>query len=436
MQSLDQELNQMITSSNPTALELLSAKGKRLFMPKGIVTQSAEAKQKAHKYNATIGMANENGQPMYLKSIYSQINSLSPKEVFPYAPTDGVADIRALWKVALYKNNPSLTGKLISTPLVTSGITHGLSLCSQILTDPDDIVIVPDKYWGNYKMIFSTLAGANLKIFPFFNHEKEFNISGLKETIKLVCQTNSKAIIILNFPNNPTGYSLLKSDAPKLTEVFRELAESGHKMTVICDDSYFGLFYEEKVLQESIFAYIADLHKNLLAVKLCGITKEYYAWGLRLGFLTYGASGENVELLYNALEQKTKGCIRGSISNANFPSQNLFIKALKSPTIEDEKAEKYKILKDRANEIKKILDSGSFQDRFSYYPFNAGYFMCLKLHHDIAETLRIFLLDTYGIGTIASGPCDLRIAFSCIEKESLQEIIEKIYSAYGQVQSG
>ena len=47
---------------------MLSALGRRLYYPKGILTQSAEARQKAHRSNATIGIATEGGEPMHLPS--------------------------------------------------------------------------------------------------------------------------------------------------------------------------------------------------------------------------------------------------------------------------------------------------------------------------------------------------------------------------------
>ena len=49
-----------------TSIGMLSELGKRLFFPKGILAQSAEAKDKAKRYDATIGIAREKGKPMFL----------------------------------------------------------------------------------------------------------------------------------------------------------------------------------------------------------------------------------------------------------------------------------------------------------------------------------------------------------------------------------
>jgi len=55
--------------------------------------------------------------------------------------------------------------------------------------------------------------------------------------------------------------------------------------------------------------------------------------------------------------------------------------------------------------------------------------MCLKLKKVDAEKLRVHLLDKYGVGAISIGKTDLRIAFSCIAEENIQELFDLIYQA-------
>ena len=52
-------LNEELDESGPEVLAMLSAYGRRLYFPKGILSQSAEAKEKAHQFNATIGIATQ-----------------------------------------------------------------------------------------------------------------------------------------------------------------------------------------------------------------------------------------------------------------------------------------------------------------------------------------------------------------------------------------
>ena len=114
----------------------------------------------------------------------------------------------------------------------------------------------------------------------------------------------------------------------------------------VCDDAYFGLFYDDDVLKESLFTRLADAHPRILAVKLDGASKEDYAWGLRVAFITYAVKGGAGA--YEALEKKTGGCIRGTISNSPNLSQSLVLQAMADPEYKAQKAEKFAILAERA----------------------------------------------------------------------------------------
>lgn len=107
---------------------------------------------------------------------------------------------------------------------------------------------------------------------------------------------------------------------------------------------------------------------------------------------------------------------------------------MQSEDYEQQKQEKYNIMKSRANLVKRLLDSGRYDDAWDYYPFNSGYFMCLKLKTVDAETLRTHLLDNYGVGTIALGKTDLRVAFSCIDEPDLEELYDTIYKGVKEVE--
>ena len=93
--------------------------GRELYFPKGILTQSAEAKQKATRYNATIGIAKESGQAMHLSSVMKHFSGLSADEVLPYAPSPGRPDLRYKWNELLVEKNSSLGSKAVSLPVVT-----------------------------------------------------------------------------------------------------------------------------------------------------------------------------------------------------------------------------------------------------------------------------------------------------------------------------
>ncbi|MBN2645291.1 MAG: aminotransferase class I/II-fold pyridoxal phosphate-dependent enzyme [Desulfuromonadaceae bacterium] len=427
MNPLAQELNEMLAKSNPYVLEMLSELGKNLFFPKGILTQSAEAKEKAHRFNATIGIATENGGPMYLQCIQDKLSAFDPKDIYTYAPPAGKPELRKAWRDKMLRENPSQQGKHFSLPVVTSALTHGLSIVADLFVDAGDQMVLPDMMWGNYNLTFSTRCGAVIKKYPTFTVDGGFNVPAFKAELQNVAAEKGKAIVLLNFPNNPSGYTPTVAEGDAIVATIKEVAEDGCNLVVITDDAYFGLFYEDS-MQESLFGKLANLHPRILAVKLDGATKEEYVWGFRTGFITF-ADGTSSDAVLTALEKKTLGCIRATISNCPHPGQTFVLEALNSPDFVAQKQQKYEVMKGRALKVKAVLDSGKYDSAWSYYPFNSGYFMCLKLKNVDAEKLRVHLLDKYGVGGISIGKTDLRIAFSCIAEQDIQELFDLIYQA-------
>ena len=98
MNKLAEELNGTIQDNAPNVFEMLSSLGRELYFPKGILSQSAEAKQKATRYNATIGIAKEDTEAMHLPSVMKQFSGHLPNEVLPYAPSTGKPELRKKWR--------------------------------------------------------------------------------------------------------------------------------------------------------------------------------------------------------------------------------------------------------------------------------------------------------------------------------------------------
>ena len=199
---------------------------------------------------------------------------------------------------------------------------------------------------------------------------------------------------------------------------------------IFLDDSYFGLVFEENIFTESLFSQLAQLHENLLAIKVDGITKEEYAWGFRVGFVTYGIKNGTKEL-YKALEDKTAGAIRGNISNAPHPSQSLALSALKSGTHESEKERTKQKLKERYLKVKAVINEHpEYRQYFEELPFNSGYFMCVRLKNLDTDKVWQLLLDKYSTGVICYGDKGLfRIAFASTPTGKIEKMFNNIYAA-------
>lgn len=426
MNVLAQELNETLKSS--CIYNLLSTRGKDMYFPKGIVAQSAEAGEKAKLYNATVGLATTKGEPFCLSDIYSQFSSdLKKSEIFSYAPGGGDRALRALWREKIYEKNPTLKGKTISSSFVTSGLTHTISLIALLFVDRGDEVVCPDLYWDNYQLIFEDSSGGILKTFKCFNSEGKFNAKEMKKA--LMETKGDSARIILNFPNNPTGYSPSKEEREEIVEAIKEVADTGKKILVICDDAYFGLFYEDDTEKESLFSYLADASPNILAIKGDAATKEEMVWGFRVGFITFASSSLKREEI-EALEKKILGAIRCTVSNCDRPGQSLLLKAMLDGKhyLEDKEILYYSMEK-RYRTVKEAVLKHKENNLIVPYPFNSGYFMAFDTLGKNAEELRMFLLDKYKIGTINIMGHSLRLAYCSVEEENLENLIDTVYKA-------
>ncbi|MDR1909118.1 MAG: aminotransferase class I/II-fold pyridoxal phosphate-dependent enzyme [Spirochaetaceae bacterium] len=426
MNDLAKELNSVLDQT--VAGRLMSELGRRMYFPRGIIAQSAEAKQQAGTANATIGMAYSKGKPLLMSAISSNLPQLLPEETVAYAPTAGVEKVRQAWKELILQKNTSINAEHLSLPVVVPGITAGISYTAELFLDEGGTIVASSPCWDNYGLIFRERRGAKLLELPLFNGGKGLDLdaigAGLREAAK-----GGSLRVILNFPNNPSGYSPSKAEEDALVELLRDIAEAGTDVLVLCDDAYFGLFYEDGIIQESIFGRLVNLHERILAIKIDGPTKEDYAWGFRMAFVTLGSRGLGASH-WDAVIKKYMGFIRSSVSCANTPAQYLMLKTMEDPRTAAEKERFFALLKGRYRAVKRFIESRPPHPALAPLPFNSGYFMSFRCEGIDAEALRRELL-TRGIGVIALEGRYLRITFAAIEEEDMEKVYGEIYEAAG-----
>ncbi len=421
------ELNETLRDGCPAAHDLLSERGRALYFPRGILSQSAEAREKAHRFDATIGVATEAGGPMALPSVLAHLGDIPPADALNYAPASGRPGLRDAWRAKLLEENPAMRDCSFGRPIVTHAITHGLALVGDLFVDPGDRIVVPDKLWGNYRLTYEVRLGGRIETFNTYagsGSSAGFDVDALHAALRAGAD---KTVLLLNFPNNPTGYMPTRAEVEGMREAIVAAADAGQKLLVVCDDAYFGLTYDDDALEESPFGLLSGAHPRVLCVKLDGATKELFVWGLRCGFISFGlpacdAPGPVLE----ALEKKVMGAIRGGISNCANLSQTIVEAALGSATLEAERAQKRELLRARARRVREVVEREAYRDSWDVYPFNAGYFMCISVKGVDAEALRLHLLDKEGVGVIALGKSDIRVAFSCLEVEDIEPVFEAI----------
>jgi aspartate/methionine/tyrosine aminotransferase len=436
MNDLATELNSILDKT--VAGRLLSKSGRRYYFPRGIITQSGESKQKAHTANGTIGMAYQGGKPLLVSAIADSLPTLNAEETVAYAPTAGVAETRQIWRDLLLQKNPSINPEHISLPVVVPGLTAGISYMADLFLDDETSILASDPCWDNYGLIFRDRQGAGMIPVPFFGSGPKappgLDLPAIGAAMEEAAKGGALRII-LNFPNNPSGYSPTREEADALAARVKEIARRGADVLVICDDAYFGLFYEDNTDSESLFARFASLDKRVLAVKIDGPTKEDYAWGFRMAFVTFG-SQDLTAGHFDALVQKLMGVIRSSVSCANTPAQHLMLRILADPRTIQEKEAFYDLLRRRYRLVKDAVAKNPGHPYLTPLPFNSGYFMSFRCRGINASLLRKRLLAEYGIGVIAFGEEYLRVAFSSIDEELIPEVYRRIYETAQKMGDG
>ncbi len=425
------ELNSILEAEGKAALRLLSKRGRSIFFPrKGLVAQGLDARDKA--INASIGEArDDDGTPLRLASL-AKLIKLKPTDVFSYAPSYGKPALRDVWKEMIREKNPLLGETEISRPVVTNALTHGLAVAGYLFFDEGDEVILPEHYWGNYRLLFSEAYQTVLKTYPTFkgrNSTGDFNVEGLQQALMM---PGDKKIVLFNFPNNPTGYTLTEKEAEAVVLALKSAADAGKTILLITDDAYFGLVYREGVFKESLFARCASLHESIVACKVDGATKEDYVWGLRVGFITFAGRGLSGRAL-GALEDKAAGRVRGSISNDSHLSQSLLLTAYNDAAYKKEKKRAYNLLKQRHDLLVDTLKSHpEYSEEFEALPFNSGYFMCVRVKKGDGEAVRQKLLTKYDTGVIALDDL-IRVAYSSLPENQIQTLFSNLYQACKEV---
>jgi hypothetical protein len=100
-----------------------------------------------------------------------------------------------------------------------------------------------------------------------------------------------------------------------------------------------------------------------------------------------------------------------------------------SATYKQDKRRKFDLMKGRYDEVKAVLSKPEYAEVWTPYPFNSGYFFCMKLKGLNAETYRLYLLEKHGVGVIATAPTDVRVAFSCLEAGEVEPMFSLMRQA-------
>lgn len=135
-----------------------------------------------------------------------------------------------------------------------------------------DEVIVPSPYWVSYPLIVKMFGGRPVEVPCYEENNFRLKSADLAKAI-----TPKTRWVVLNFPNNPTGAIMERSDLEEVAEVLRQ---APHVM-VMSDEIYEHLTFSGKK-HVSLAKIAPDLADRILTVN--GVSKAYAMTGWRVGF--------------------------------------------------------------------------------------------------------------------------------------------------------
>ena len=153
--------------------------------------------------------------------------------------------------------------------IVTVGGSEAIDIALRAMLDPGDEVLIPQPCYVSYDPCTILAGGVPVPI--NLKHENEFRLT--PQELKAAITPKTK-VLIMPFPNNPTGAIMEKKDLEAIADIIIE-----NDLYVISDEIYAELTYKEKHVS---IATLEGLKERTILIN--GFSKAYAMTGWRLGY--------------------------------------------------------------------------------------------------------------------------------------------------------
>lgn len=195
------------------------------------------------------------------------IYSLEQGRTF-YTSNTGLMDLKA--EISAYvKRKMGLLYDPAHEVMVTVGGSEAIDIAMRAMINPGDEVIVPEPCYVSYQPCAMLADGKVVTI-----HMREKNEFKLTEKELLAAITPKTKILVLPFPNNPTGSVMTREDLEPIARICVE-----HDIFVISDEIYSALTYETEHVS---IASLPGMRERTVMIN--GFSKAYAMTGWRLGY--------------------------------------------------------------------------------------------------------------------------------------------------------
>ena len=328
------------------------------------------------------------------------IFSLEKGKTF-YTSNTGLKELRQ--EISNYiKRTQGIEYNPLNEIVVTVGGSEAIDIALRAVINPGDEVIIPQPSYVSYEPC-ALLAGAKPVIVEL-KAENEFRLT--KEEL-LSAITDKTKVLVLPYPNNPTGAIMEKNELEEIAKVVKE-----KDLLVLSDEIYSALTYKGEHIS---IASLPDMKERTILIN--GFSKAYAMTGWRLGY----ACGPK-----EIIAQMTK-IHQFAIMCAPTTSQYAAVQALKKG---DDAVEQ---MRQSYNERRRFLmNAFKEMDLSCFEPFGAFYvFPCIKEFNMTSEEFATKLLMEEKVAVVpgtAFGDCAegfLRISYA-YSLDTLREAMTRI----------
>ena len=154
-------------------------------------------------------------------------------------------------------SRPGPLEERLTRPVATAGVSGALAAVGHLVLDPGDPVLVPDRRWDGYDTTFGMVSGARLVPVRLLDGAG-WDLDAWRDALLDAARERGRAVCVVNFPHNPTGYSPSRDEAEAFAQLAAETAEeAGASVVVVCDDAYEGYVYADRP-RASLFYRLVD----------------------------------------------------------------------------------------------------------------------------------------------------------------------------------
>lgn len=186
-----------------------------------------------------------------------------------YSANAGLLELRKEIS-SFYSNKYFVNYDCNSEVMVTVGGSEGIDMCIRSLVCPGDEVLVVEPSFVCYKPIVETCGGRAVPLVT----KDENNFKLMPEELESAITDKTK-LLVLPYPNNPTGAVMRKDDLVAIARVIKK-----HNLFVLSDEIYSALTYGDQ--SHISIASISGMKERTVVIN--GFSKTYSMTGWRLGY--------------------------------------------------------------------------------------------------------------------------------------------------------